>query len=1213
MANPELKALRTRLGLTQAELARAVGVAPNTLARWERGELDIPDWAIERLDSAARSGSSGCAVTRPRGVILDPHHGAIVAGLNSSLDPETFEACAADLLRSEWPGLVPVYGGHDDGFDGAVADGSHHAPFPLITTIGNDLRGNVRRNLHQARRGNSKVDRALFATSKRVTQQTRRKLEETARELSVTLLQIYDQDWFALRLYSESGWCKRLLRVTGRPRALSPFPITTRPVLGDQVLGRERDMRWLLARRGDCLLSGAPGSGKTFLLRALVLQGQGLFMVDDDREQIANDLRELSPRTVIIDDAHVDPGKVDRFVQIRREVGSDVRVIATSWPGSTAAVQTALQIPRAEVWDLDLIDADTMIEIIKSAGIGGPDELLFCIRHQAAGRPGLAATLAHLCLAGDVKEVVSGEALLDQLAVRLDRLIDTEAQRFLAPFALGGACGAQPERVARCFGKSVFDVTRSIASLAAAGIVRESRTSVLEAGDEGEPVLRETAAVVVEPPPIRWVLVRRIFFGGPGSLDVDAFLENVGSAEDTLDTLMGARARGASIPDLELRLERVARRLPNHRSASLWSKYASLGPSEARYVMERHPDLLLAVGPEALEQDPERVIPLLLDEVRAGEELPAADSLSAKPLGILTRWLTGPPRGGQDLLYRRSSLLRGADRWRRQGGDPNAAIRAMCIALAPRSDYATADPGAGRTITVHYDLLLQHHVESLKKLWPMVSQAVGETDRAPWTDLVGLAFGWLTPWAPPHGHVPDEIRTAMRSFAERMLRDLADVSRRHPGVQHQLRVTGERVGLNIAVTLDPEFEALHQELDPDEAVKMMKAGPLDSVVEAWEHRPLQEMTRTLTWIESEAHLAGIRYPRWSPYLCAELAKRVPEPVAVAEAFLDHRLPPDLVGPFILQAATTNQPRWPALVDRCLGTDDYRALGVCAVATHAEPPPELLATALTAAGDCSQQVDVWCLRGEVPPATLQKMLCSTDARVAVAAAIGYWCGHSGATEDDRRVPDAWRQAILHAPADETRLSQHEEYWLGEILSKNNRLAEDWLLSKFGRHDQNSGSWKVEEIAVKIMPGLDSRQRARVLAALRSDCHAEKLVQHLVADDVDLYRDLLKIERLARFHLTPLTGKPEGEAWRAKALLALAKGFTTDEIVQAALGRSYSWSGLESDMWAGWRRSFEALLDDHHQDIAGIGRRGVELTKSDERRALERERDQAVHGR
>ena len=1213
MTNPELKALRTRLGLTQAELARAVGVAPNTLARWERGELGIPDWAIERLDSAARSGSSGCAVTRPRGVILDPHHRAILAGLNGDLDPDTFEACAANLLQRVWPGLVHVRGGQDDGFDGAVADGGWHAPFPLVTTTGNDLTGNLRRNLRRALRRDPTVDRALFATSQRVTPRRRLKLTEAARGLGVTLVQIYDQDWFALRLYREPNWCKRLLRVTGRPRALSPFPITTRPVLGDHVLGRDREMRWLLARRGDCLLTGAPGSGKTFLLRASVLQGQGLFMVDDDPEQIANDLRELRPRTVIVDDAHVDPGQVARFLQIRRQVGSDTRVIATSWPGNAVGVQSALQIPSTEVLDLDPIDADTMIEIIKSGGVRGPDELLRVIRQQAAGRPGLAATLAHLCLAGDVKEVVTGEALVDQLAPQLDRLIHTEAQRFLAPFALGGDAGVRPELVASCLGRSVFDVTRSIASLAAAGIVREARTAVLEAGKEGEPVLRETVAVAVEPRPMRWVLVRRIFFGGAGSLDVDAFLEHVGSGEDALDTLMGARARGASIPDLELRLEQVAARLPDHRSTSLWSKYASLGPSEARYVIERHPDLLLAVGPEALEQDPERVIPLLLDDVRAGEELRATDSLSAKPLGILTRWVTGPPRGGQDLLYRRSSLLRGADRWRRQGGNPSAAIRAMCIALAPRSDYATADPGAGRTITVHYDLLLQHHIESLKTLWSIVPRAVGEMDRAPWTDLVGLAFSWLTPWAPPHGHVPDEIRTAMRSFAERMLRDLADVSRRHPGVQHQLKATGERVGLNIAVTLDPEFEALHQELDPDEAVKMMKAGPLDSVVEAWERRPIQEMTRTLEWIESEAHLAGIRYPRWSPYLCAELAKRVPEPVAVAVAFLDHELPPDLVRPFILQAATTNQPRWPALVDRCLGTDDYRALGVCAVATHAEPPPELLATALTAAGDYSQQVDAWCLRGEVPPATLQKMLCSTDARVAVAAAIGYWCGHSGATEDDRRVPDAWREAILRAPANETRLSQHEEYWLGEILSKNNRLAEDWLLSKFGRHDQNSESWRVEEIAVKIVPGLDSRQRARVLAALRSDCHAEKLVKHLVADDVDLYRDLLKIERHARFRLTPLTGKPEGEAWRAKALLALAKGFTTDEIAQAALGRSYSWSGLESDMWVGWRRSFEALLDDPHQDIAGIGRRGVEITKSDERGALERERYQAVHGR
>jgi transcriptional regulator with XRE-family HTH domain len=38
----ELKQARKALGLTQESLARRVGVAPNTVARWERGELAMP-------------------------------------------------------------------------------------------------------------------------------------------------------------------------------------------------------------------------------------------------------------------------------------------------------------------------------------------------------------------------------------------------------------------------------------------------------------------------------------------------------------------------------------------------------------------------------------------------------------------------------------------------------------------------------------------------------------------------------------------------------------------------------------------------------------------------------------------------------------------------------------------------------------------------------------------------------------------------------------------------------------------------------------------------------------------------------------------------------------------------------------------------------------------------------------------------------------------
>ena len=117
-----IKALRQRIGLTQKQLADAVGVKPNTVARWERGELAISAPMKDRIERVADSHRSGSAVTRSSAVTLDPHHQAILQALNRRLDPDVFEACAAALLRPEWPTLVPVRGGADDGFDGAVAD-----------------------------------------------------------------------------------------------------------------------------------------------------------------------------------------------------------------------------------------------------------------------------------------------------------------------------------------------------------------------------------------------------------------------------------------------------------------------------------------------------------------------------------------------------------------------------------------------------------------------------------------------------------------------------------------------------------------------------------------------------------------------------------------------------------------------------------------------------------------------------------------------------------------------------------------------------------------------------------------------------------------------------------------------------------------------------------------------------------------------------------
>lgn len=69
----ELRARRARLGVTQADLAAAVGVTGTTVARWERDEASIPvmlDLALAALESGGASLPTGKRV-RTTGRVRD--------------------------------------------------------------------------------------------------------------------------------------------------------------------------------------------------------------------------------------------------------------------------------------------------------------------------------------------------------------------------------------------------------------------------------------------------------------------------------------------------------------------------------------------------------------------------------------------------------------------------------------------------------------------------------------------------------------------------------------------------------------------------------------------------------------------------------------------------------------------------------------------------------------------------------------------------------------------------------------------------------------------------------------------------------------------------------------------------------------------------------------------------------------------------------------
>ena len=1190
MEGSELRNLRLRLGFTQKELANAIDVTSNTVARWERGELPISELSGEKILSTTMSSPSSVNTTLPRQFAIDDdHHSSILRKLGEKLNWELFEQCAVDLIGQDVPGVVLVGGVKDGGYDGTILSGDMSEPYPLIvTTASNSLR-NLRSNLERIRKENRSVKQACFATSRNVTASIRKKLHAEAANRGVTLTQIYDQTWFASKLYRESEWCLRLLGITGQPSALSRHPITCRPQLSEYIFGREKEIRWLLDRQSDCVVEGVPGSGKTFLLQMIAEQANALFLTEWNRQQIANDIRKYQPNAIIVDDAHINVERLSELNQLRIELNaSDVRIIASSWPSGTRDIANALQLLDEEKLTLELIDADTIIKIINSVGITGPSELLFTIRQQAAGRPGLAVTLADVCLKGgdiDIWNVASGEKLADKIVPRLENSLRIDGiETLLAPFALGGKSGMLPEQVAEYFNCSILEIKEKLAKVATAGIIREDSNQ----------------RILIEPPPLRYVLVRRVFFDMVPTLDYVPLRNTVGDICHVLETLIGARARGACISDLERQLEQA-------NSPYLWSEYASLGSIETDYVLKYHPELILDIAQPALLNLPEKAIPFLLDRVRIKNNnwfLQHTDAATRE----LKIWAVHDLPEQVDILARKKLLCNTVSNWFQTNNNIEVTVRVMLMALFPIFEHRSVDPGSGSVMTIRKGIFSNQDLIELTELWPSVVAILRSSQDLPWTELMEFVTEWTCPNV--NFAVSNETNKIMRRFSERIILDLVNISNSFFFVHRRLLQLAQDVDLQI--TVDPVRDYDMNQLFPhrgvfDEWNKDQINAHYKNLAEDWKNRTSEDLATLFNRVENEIDRAGVRGADIFPMLFEHLANCVADPLNLAEEFVKCNLPYDFVRPFARRASKFSRNGWEGFAKDCLESESYRSIGIEMILCHSNPTRKLVKFATARATGAEERIKLHCQWGDVTCSTLLELLQSDNTCVAVAAAIGHWYAVENSHSDDNR-DSLWQRAILKSTSN-WEGSEGDYYWLENILAQNLALAVNWLCNLVRSNEYVS--FKKQKVAIAILEKLDGDQRLEILRNIQPTFRSSKIIRYIVKSDLRLYRILLGSEHLTRHHLAPLYDT-NTDLWPEKALLALGADYSIREIVYTPDRNSDIRSGQPSEWSKQILKFFESLLNNPDTLVRKIGEQGVEYFGAQNKRDRELERYHEIHG-
>jgi hypothetical protein len=1060
--------------------------------------------------------------------------------------------------------------------DGAVGDGLG-PPFPIVcTTEKGNGRSNLRRSLQRYRDEGGPRDKAIFATSRSLSAKDRQRLSDAASKFEIVLVQTYDQDAIAARLYREPQWCRDLLGLTGSPPALSIFPATTRPLIGDTVVGRDKDLDWLASVSGDAVVSGQPGSGKTLLVYEHSRRAKGLFVVNDDCTRIAEEIRAKGPKLLIVDDAHTTLPLLTRLVHMRKELYADFRIVATSWPSDAEHVTGQLRLPGTMLRRLSLLTRDQIAEVVKSAGIEQPNWVIREIVTQAEGLPGLAVTLARACVNGDWEEVLRGRKLTAHVRSIVGHDIAERALSCLALLALAGDAGLKLEFVASSLEIPFVDVRGYFTNLAAAGIVHE-----------------KDDAVVVRPPPLRGALVRDFFFSGPTSIPLPRLpSETLG---DTTLSIIDAKRLGAMIPD-ELIFDFVCRA----DSAKAWERYGWLGEHECGRVLKDYPSQFRLVRHAALAHIAAQAIPLLL--TAAVDDDRALHSHTDHPLRIIQDW-AHDPRRREDPISNRQVLFSTTCEWAKQGGQNGMAYRAFGIALSPAVQFVESDPGSGHSVTISSGVLPLKCLRQLAEIWTEVVDFIKCYPPTSWAGIRKLVEAWASPSDHGHRSPPSDAYEFMQHTASKMLQDVLELGRHNNGVVYWVARTAHTVPTDLTPSFDPDFSALFPLTDPLERhrFQVQQLAHVRALAEDWRAVPVDVGVSKLCRFEREIREAGHVWPDYRIQFCQRLAELVESPLAWAEALSSARAHPSLVFEFVRAGYQQKEPGVEAFLRKLIQCEDYRLAAVLILLRDSGAVPNLLSLASASIRGAGSLIEGEALLGRLPVQTLRSLLLHDDDEIATAAAIGEWerFSHGGAPT---AVPTEWRAAIVRCTTGDSRLA--------EILRSNRSLAIAWLEQQIStKSDCLYGHDDATSAAVGTLAPEDRRALLRCVPA---EYQMKDLLKALIENDIEAYSILLSMESHKAYHLVPLE-QIGGAAWADMAKLAMRQGFSPKEIAENARMAGGVWVGKFSNYEKSQLDAFEQLLEHPDSGVRSIAEFGHETAKARYKRELEREHREEVYGR
>ena len=940
------------------------------------------------------------------------------------------------------------------------------------------------------------------------------------------------------------------------------------------------------------MVTGQPGVGKTFLLYNFAVDCGAKFVISNNLDEVIAALGVSCPKIIIVDDASERIDLLKRLIHFRIEKEIDFRIIAVCWPYEQDTVRSSMG--TVNTVQLGLISADNIVDLVRqefsNAGINAENWLLQEIQQQAAGRPGLAICLVELLVANkNTRPLIEGTAHFDLLERAFHELKKEDTSGLLAAFAVGGDFGMRMEDVARVLMRDVIQVAQNLKTLATGGIIREHKEQYVETC----------------PPAFRHALLIKEFLSGNAFSPVStykALFDTSPSKKYALLTLVCAIAKGAVIDNAWLILK-----IRDVDDNDVWRRLAWVNREWCSWVLDHYRGEIIDIAEACLKFMPEIIIPRLLDSM-VGDTRPK-HSHPNSPGRKIDKWIAKSCRRPGESIKKRRLLLDATKEWLQNGGDPDAAWR--CLAKCVRIQWETFEstPGSGKSGIFTNGIICLPDVKALLSFWDDLLEIAESYLPNNWVQVVNALHEWDHPYL--RGREPDNQYMALtKATIWDFIHKLVEV----PNVpKHVLVRWGIQNGYFTEKEGNSEFLVFcpleNYGDDKDYTIKEQERHDAALILgQKWANLKPDDVAERLQKMEIECRRVEITYPLFERQICETITESISDHEMWLTTFNKYGLSPDAIVPFLRKLASKNHPTADTWLQVLLQDKRYSAHAVTIALTRAKLSDPIIELVMNLIQDNPDLVEGILVREDISRFWLEYLADKASGYLALIVALNNFRSRSKRLLNTNR--QQWLELFYRGIEGIEFLNGHLFFDLEKIVQDIPEIRLP-LINKLLENEQVYNWTTSPKYYQELLDSLNQDEKRDLLPRLEDVCACE-FTAWVIADDLELYSELLANAELKQHHLMPLIGDPSSLEWQKKTGLAMDFGYKPENIARSVLGNVWFSSGSEVVFWQGWLNKFESLKKSKNQRMQEIADYGIQMTKNRIEHAKQKEQEEDVLG-